>query len=101
MPSRQLAAIMFTVMVVYTSLMQLNEQLAIRKRERSRKILEDSLKKYDGKLLQYYGDGALSIFPSGVNAVQSAIEIQTLSGEDPRIDLRIGIHTGDVMVDEN
>lgn len=98
---RQLAAIMFTDLVGYTLSMQKSEEAAIKKRDRSRKILEESLAKHEGRLLQYYGDGALSIFTSGVNAVKSAIEIQTLSLEEPKIHLRIGIHTGDVMFDEN
>ena len=89
---RQLAAIMFTDLVGYTALMQQNEQLAFQKRERSRKILEKCLVKYDGKLVQYYGDGALSIFRSAVNAVSCGIEIQTLNLSEPAIDMRIGIH---------
>jgi class 3 adenylate cyclase len=36
-----------------------------------------------------------------VNAVKSAVEIQTLNRQDPKIDVRIGIHTGDVMIDDN
>jgi class 3 adenylate cyclase len=47
--TRQLAAIMFTDMVGYTALMQQNEQLAIQKRDRNKKIFENSLAKYDGK----------------------------------------------------
>jgi len=91
---------MFTDMVGYTALMQENEQLAIQKRDRNKKIFEDALAKYDGKLLMYYGDGTLSIFTSAVNAVKSAIEIQTLNLQDPKIDVRIGLHIGDVMFDD-
>ncbi|HYV92907.1 MAG TPA: adenylate/guanylate cyclase domain-containing protein, partial [Chitinophagales bacterium] len=104
MPSqsqRQLAAIMFTDMVGYTALMQQNEQLAIQKRDRSKKIFEDALAKHDGKLLQYYGDGTMSIFSSAVNAVLSAIEMQTLFLTEPKVDVRIGLHIGDVMFDDN
>ncbi|HYV93793.1 MAG TPA: adenylate/guanylate cyclase domain-containing protein [Chitinophagales bacterium] len=104
MPSpskRQLAAIMFTDMVGYTALMQQNEQLAIQKRDRSKKIFEESLAKHDGKLLQYYGDGTMSIFSSAVNAVRSAIEMQTLFLTEPKVDVRIGLHIGDVMFDDN
>jgi TolB-like protein/class 3 adenylate cyclase len=102
MPStRQLAAIMFTDMVGYTALMQANEQLAIQKRDRTKNIFEKALAKHEGKLLQYYGDGTMSIFSSAVNAVLSAIEMQTLLQTDPKIDVRIGIHTGDVITDEN
>lgn len=91
---------MFTDMVGYTALMQQNEQLAIQKRDRGKKILEDSMEKYEGKLLMYYGDGTLSIFTSALNAVKSAIEIQTLNLQEPKIDVRIGIHIGDVMFDD-
>ena len=104
MPSqsqRQLAAIMFTDMVGYTALMQQNEQLAILKRDRSKKIFEDALEKHDGKLLQYYGDGTMSIFSSAVNAVRSAIEMQTLFLAVPKVDVRIGMHIGDIMFDDS
>ena len=100
MPTRQLAAIMFTDMVGYTAMMQQNEAQAIQQRNYARKILEDTLGKYDGKLLQYYGDGTLSIFSSALNAVKSATEIQTLN-KQYKVDMRIGIHTGDVMYDDN
>ena len=98
--SRQLAAIMFTDMVGYTALMQENEQLALQKRDRNKIIFEKALSKYHGKLLQYYGDGTMSIFTSAVNAIKSAIEMQTLSRQE-KMDLRIGIHIGDVMTDDN
>jgi TolB-like protein len=48
----------------------------------------------------YYGDGTLSIFTSALSAVKSAIEIQTLNLHDPKIDVRIGLHIGDVMFDD-
>ena len=99
-PSRQLAAIMFTDIVGYTALMQKNEQLAIQQRDRTRKNLDTALAKYGGKLLQHYGDGTLSVFNSAINAVRSATEIQTVNRQD-KIEMRIGIHTGDVMLDDN
>lgn len=98
--TRQLAAIMFTDMVGYTILMQENEQLALLKRDRSKNIIESALEKYNGRLLQYYGDGTLSIFSSAVNAILCAIEMQTRNLENPKIDVRIGIHIGDIIFDE-
>ena len=98
-PTRQLAAIMFTDMVGYTALMQQNEPMAVQQRDKSKKILEDALEKFEGKLLQHYGDGTLSIFSSALGAVKSAIEIQTLNRQS-QIEMRIGIHTGDVMFDD-
>jgi Adenylate cyclase, family 3 (some proteins contain HAMP domain) len=63
---RQLAAIMFTDMVGYTALMQTNEELANKKRERHKQVFEKSIQKFKGKILQYYGDGTLSIFNSAL-----------------------------------
>ena len=59
---RQLAAIMFSDMFGYTALMQQNEQLANNNRKRLKEVLETSVSGYNGKILQYYGDGALSNF---------------------------------------
>jgi len=100
MATRQLAAIMFTDLVGYTALMQENEQLAIQKRTKSKSIFDQCLAKYKGTLLQQYGDGSLSINSSAVNAIHSAIEMQTLNRHD-NIDLRIGIHIGDILTDDN
>ncbi|MEP7127958.1 MAG: adenylate/guanylate cyclase domain-containing protein, partial [Chitinophagales bacterium] len=62
-------------------------------------VFENCMAKFEGKLLQYYGDGTLSIFKSAANAVQSAIEMQTICRQE-KVDLRIGIHSGDVMFDD-
>lgn len=97
--TRQLAAIMFTDMVGYTALMQQNEVMAVEQRDGSKKIFEEALANYRGKLLQYYGDGTLSIFSSAADAVQCAIEIQT-KNKAVQVSMRIGIHSGDVMFDD-
>ena len=76
MQTRQLAAIMFADMTGYTAMMQDNEQKARILRERQKQILETLIPAYNGKILQYFGDGTLSLFDSAINAVRSAIEIQ-------------------------
>jgi TolB-like protein/Tfp pilus assembly protein PilF len=96
---RQLAAIMFSDMSGYTALMQQNEQSATTKRKRLKEVLETSVPNYNGKILQYYGDGALSIFNSAVDGVTCAMHIQELLKEEPTVDLRIGIHTGDISIE--
>ena len=96
---RQLAAIMFSDMAGYTALMQQNEQLAKIKHRRLKEVLEASVSSYQGKILQYYGDGALSIFNSAIDAVNCAIEIQRALQLEPKVDLRIGIHTGDISIE--
>ncbi|HZD05340.1 MAG TPA: adenylate/guanylate cyclase domain-containing protein, partial [Longimicrobiales bacterium] len=52
-----------------------------------------------GRVLEVHGDGTLSVFPSAVHAVRSAMAIQRALMEEPRVPLRIGIHTGDVIHD--
>jgi TolB-like protein/class 3 adenylate cyclase/Tfp pilus assembly protein PilF len=96
---RQLAAIMFTDIEGYTSLMQKDERKAIAFRDRHRAIFDFTTKTVNGRIHQYYGDGTLSTFPSAINAAQCAIEMQlAFRKEEPRIPIRIGIHSGDIIV---
>lgn len=96
---RQLAAIMFTDIKGYTSLMQKDESQAVAFRERHREVFDVTTRKYNGRILQYYGDGTLSTFPSAIDAVQCAIEMQlAFTNEEPKIPIRIGIHLGDIIV---
>ena len=98
--SRQLAAIMFTDIEGYTSLMQQNEAKAIQAREKHRRIFNSITAKHHGRILQYYGDGTLSIFNSAIEAVNCAIEMQLGFQQEPKIPVRIGIHTGDIIFSE-
>lgn len=99
---RQLTAIMFTDMVGYTALMQKDEGQAKEYRDRHRTVLEAAITDHGGRILQFVGDGTLSVFRSAIAAVEAAIEIQTaLQAEAPPIPLRIGIHTGDVVHDDD
>jgi adenylate cyclase len=97
---RQLAAILFADMTGYTALMQENEQLARIKRKRLKDVLETTVINYHGKILQYYGDGSLSIFNSAIDGVRCAIDLQHQLQQEPRVDVRMGIHTGDVIVED-
>ncbi len=98
---RRLAAIMFTDMVGYTALMQEDENLARQKRERHRFVQKTVTEKYNGEILQYFGDGTLLIFESAVDAILAAIEIQTALRKEPQVPLRIGIHSGDIVIEED
>jgi len=99
--TRQLAAIMFTDMIGYTALMQENEQQAKEKRDRHRAVLQKSVREHQGKILQYYGDGTLIIFGSVIEAVNAAVDIQTELQIKPKIPLRVGIHTGDIVYSDD
>ena len=98
---RQLAAVMFTDMVGFTALMQKDEQKAKSNRDRHRKILEKHIFEHLGKILQYYGDGTLSIFGSAIEAVICAKEIQLELQKEPQVPLRIGIHLGDIVYEDD
>lgn len=99
MARRQLSAIMFTDLAGYTAMMQEDEFNAKGLRDHHRQILEREIKNHNGEILQYYGDGALSIFNSTISATNSALSIQLASLQN-KIPLRVGIHTGDVVVEE-
>src|SRR5688500_9811621 len=97
---RQLAAILFADMTGYTALMQENEQLARSKRQRLKDVLETTIQQYNRKILQYYGDGSLSIFNSAIDGVHCAVNMQQQLQQQPRVEVRMGLHTGDVTVEE-
>lgn len=98
--TRRLAAIMFTDIVGYTAIMQENEAKAVAIRGRHRKVFDEHHLQFNGEILQYFGDGTLSLFQSSVEAVECAIAIQRAlnSGTDP-VPLRIGLHLGDIVYD--
>ncbi|NNM07470.1 MAG: tetratricopeptide repeat protein [Gemmatimonadetes bacterium] len=97
--TRQLAAIMFADMVGYTALMQADEERAKELRDRHRAVLTELVSEFEGQILQYYGDGTLSIFTSAVEAVRCAVAVQAFLREDSQVPVRIGVHTGDVVYD--
>ena len=96
---RQLAAIVFTDIVGYTHLMHINEDQALLLRSRHRELLIELHKKYGGEVLQFFGDGTLSIFHSSVNAVECSVEMQIEYKKEPEVPVRIGIHVGDISYD--
>ena len=97
---RQLASIMFADIQGYSALMQEDEAKAKVSRDKFQQVLENTLHARRGRIVQFLGDGALCLFNSAVDAVEAAIEIQRHMQEDPKVPLRIGIHSGDVVVDE-
>lgn len=96
---RRLAAIMFTDIVGYTSLMGRDEDAAFRILRKNRKIQKRLIKDNNGDCLKEMGDGILSSFQSASEAVQCAIGIQN-EVEKSEITLRIGIHLGEVVFED-
>ena len=98
---RQLGAVMFTDMSGYTALMGEDEQKARILRDRQRVTMEKLIPAFRGKILQFYGDGTLTIFNSATDSVKCAIQIQRELQQEPKVKLRIGIHSGDLCYDDN
>jgi len=98
---RRLAAIMFTDIVGYTALTQLNEGRALKALEIHDRLLRASFQKYHGREIKTIGDSFLVEFDSALDAFNCAVEIQRLlwnySEGDWKLKLRIGIHLGDVV----
>ena len=97
---RQLAAIMFTDIVGYTALMHGDEAVATSVRARHREVFRQQHELHQGEIVQYYGDGTLSVFKSAIAAAECAIEIQRLLQEGYPVQLRIGLHMGDIVFDK-
>lgn len=98
--TRRLAAIMFTDITGYSAMMETNELHARMIRNRHREVFKDAHARYSGKILQYFGDGTLSIFESTSAAVECAVDMQIEFRKEPEVPLRIGIHSGDIAYDE-
>lgn len=98
--TRRLAAIMFTDLVGYTALMGADENHAVVVVKRSRAVVRESVEVHGGRFTEFEGDGTLSIFPSAVEAVASARELQERLRGDADIQLRVGLHVGDLIESE-
>src|SRR5438445_4073399 len=101
---RKLAAIMFTDMVGYSALSQRDDKLALELLEEHRRLLRELFPRFHGTEIKTIGDAFLVEFGMGLEAAQDDIEIQrTLAKRnhdvtsDRRIELKIGIHIGDVV----
>src|ERR1700737_2228761 len=90
----------------YSRLMGENAEATLRTVSSYRKLIDSLIEQHHGRFVNSAGDSVLAEFASVVNAVQCAVEIQTtLKAEnvslppDRRMEFRIGVNLGDVMVD--
>lgn len=96
---RRLTAVMFTDMVGFTALMQCDELLGREKRDQYIRAVEHHHDTFGGTIVKHMGDGTMSSFHSSLDAVLAAVEIQReLVAQD--VSVRIGVHIGEVIVEE-
>ena len=105
---RRLAAILAADVAGYSRLMGTDEEgtLAALKACR-RELIDPKIAEHRGRMVKTTGDGALVEFASAVDATRCAVEIQRAMAErnatipeDRRIEFRIGINVGDIIIDE-
>ncbi|MFC2084296.1 response regulator [Bacteroidota bacterium] len=102
---RLLKAIMFTDIKDYSKKMHENENEALEVLKLHNKIMKDAIAKYDGRIIEIVGDSFLAIFDSALDAINCAVNVQKILREYSlnknwlkKIEVRIGIHLGDVLV---
>ena len=102
MPSlkRRLAAIVFTDIVGFTNLSSKDEEGAYNLVKKQREILKPIVMNYEGEWLKEKGDGLLLSFPSSKEAVNCSIQIQAAVKDVDDLNLRIGIHQGDIIIED-
>jgi adenylate cyclase len=107
--TRRLAAILAADVAGYSRLMGADEEGTLKRLLALRhELLDPKISEHHGRIVKTTGDGMLMEFASVVDAVRCAVEVQqamldrnTSVGADDRIELRIGINLGDVIVESD
>lgn len=105
---RKMAAIFAADVVGYSKLMATNEKLTLFRLKETRKFTDKVITELNGNIFSTAGDSIMAEFASPVDAVEAAIEIQKEMKirsekitDNVRIDWRIGVNLGDIMVQDN
>jgi len=107
--TRRLAAILAADVAGYSRLMGADEEgTHARLQAHLRELVDPKIEEHRGRIVKNTGDGFLAEFPSVVDAVRCAVEVQRGMGdrepdvpEDRQIRFRIGVNLGDVIVEEH
>lgn len=106
---RRLVAILAVDVVGYSRLMGVDEEGTLtRLKTLRRELVDPTISSHRGRIVKTTGDGILTEFASAVDAVRCAAEVQrgmaarnVEVAPDKRIDFRIGMHVGDVIIDDD
>ena len=104
---RRLAAVLAADMVGFSRLMERDERGTLERQKRYRdSLIDPKIEQYGGRIVKTTGDGLLVEFPSAVEAVNCAADVQRAirdqeasEGEETRIVYRVGVNVGDLVID--
>src|ERR1700738_1892195 len=105
--TRRLAAILAADVAGYSRLMGIDEEGTLeRLKAHRRELIDPKIAEHHGRIVKTTGDGMLVEFGSVVDAVRCAVEVQqrmtgrnTYISPDHRIEFRVGINLGDIIID--
>ncbi|SVC97897.1 uncharacterized protein METZ01_LOCUS350751 [marine metagenome] len=95
---KKLKAIVFTDIANFTKLSAYDEQKALDLIQKQNEIIKPIVEKHNGEWLKEIGDGLLLSFESSLEAVRCSIEIQKTLNTIDDLNIRIGIHQGDIFI---
>ena len=98
---RKLAAIVFTDIVGFTKITADDQTLATSLLDTQRDLLKPLVENHNGKWLKEMGDGLILIFETVTDAVNCCIKIQETAKNIEHLNLRIGMHEGEILLMEN
>ena len=100
-PTRKLAAIVFTDIVGFTKLTAEDKSKASALLKQQRELFRPIVESYKGMWVKEMGDGLLLTFDTITDAVNCCIKLQETSKQIDDLNLRIGIHQGEILIEEN
>jgi len=100
-PIRKLAAIVFTDIVGFTKLTAEDQSKASALLKQQRDLFQPIVSKFNGSWIKEVGDGLILTFDTVTDAVNCCIKLQEASKENDNLNLRIGIHEGEILIEEN
>lgn len=106
---RRLAAVLAADVAGYSRLMGADEEGTLARLKAARKaIVDPAIASHRGRIVKTTGDGLLVEFASAVDAARCSVEVQRAMAaqnaddpQDARIEFRIGVHLGDIIIDDN
>ncbi len=100
MSDHRLAAVMATDMVGFTAMIAADQDSALQLLARSHETLKSIVSSHGGEWLEDTADRSITAFPSAINAVQCALQIQAERVDEPQLKYRIGVDVGDIVISD-